>query len=367
MSWIDTFWNALNVFFASDFWLELLWRLLRVGVIIGLAFIVRAIAGVAIRRGVDRIVNGVKAKQRTVDTQEVFDSPMTVVRTVQRTRTMGTLLSNVVNITLVVLVVFLSLETLLPGTLTSFALLGAAVAAGLGFGAQNVVKDILNGLFMVFEDQMGVGDIVDLGEATGMVEAVTIRITRLRDVNGTVWFVRNGEVQRVGNMSHGWARVIIDLALPHKANIDEIEDAMLETAMTLAHEPGWRNRVVEKPEIWGIEYSSEDAVITRIVMKVKSYSKDDVARELRMRLKTTLHELGVKEPILKRVHVSGFESASRVKGARPPKTRRTRTGDDVVVPKAIEEATKAAEAAKTPRAPRKPRTPRPPQAPQDEA
>src|SRR5690606_10611373 len=105
--------------------------------------------------------------------------------------------------------------------------------AGLGFGAQNIVKDVLNGFFMVIEDQLGVGDVVDLGPATGVVESVGIRITDIRDVNGTLWHVRNGEIVRVGNLSQGWARAIIDLAVPYDTDTDEAQQLILTTALDM--------------------------------------------------------------------------------------------------------------------------------------
>ena len=157
--------------------------------------------------------------------------------------------------------------------LGSFALLTAAVGAGLGFGAQNIVKDALNGLFMVMEDQLGVGDVVDVGPATGVVESVGIRITQIRDVNGTLWFVRNGEILRVGNMSQGWARVIIDLAIPYDSDVEAVEALMLETAVEMASSSKWRSRVLEKPEVWGLESISDEALVIRIVVKTRTVAQ----------------------------------------------------------------------------------------------
>jgi small conductance mechanosensitive channel len=162
---------------------------------------------------------------------------------------------------------------------------------------------------------------VDLGPATGVVEAVGIRITQIRDVNGTLWFVRNGEILRVGNMSQGWSRVIIDLAVPYDADVDAVQARMLETGMTLATDPKWRSRMLEKPEIWGIESISAEAIVIRLVVKTRSAAKDDVARELRSRLKVALDEMNVKMPALNSITLSGFEGATSVKGARPPKTK----------------------------------------------
>ena len=290
------------------------------GIIVG-AFLLAWILRVIIRRVVRQIVNGVKKTQNVQDTQALVASPLAAVRVVQRTRTLGTVLSNIVNVTVAIIAIIFVINTAAPTALGSIALLTAALGAGLGFGAQNIVKDVLNGLFMVMEDQLGVGDIVDLGAATGVVEAVGIRVTLVRDVNGTLWFVRNGEILRVGNMSQGWARVIIDLAVPYDTDVEAVQTKMLEAANVLATSPKWRSRIIEKPEIWGLESISEDALVIRIVIKTRSTARDDVSRELRIRLKETLDEMGVKLPSLNTIVLSGFDGAASVSGARPPRTK----------------------------------------------
>ena len=284
------------------------------------AVLARWILLVVIRNTVDQIVSGVKKRQNVDDTQSIQASPLTAVRVVQRTRTLGSVLSNITTVVIVVIAMSLLIETTAPGVLTSLALLTAALGAGLGFGAQNIVKDILNGMFMVVEDQLGVGDVVDVGPATGVVETVGIRITTLRDVNGTLWFVRNGEILRVGNMSQGWARVVIDLAVPYDTDVQAVQERMLATATELATTPKWRSRIVEKPELWGIESISESAVVIRIVVKTRSNARDDVSRELRGRLKGALDQMGVTLPSLSAVVLTGFDSAASVGGAHPPRT-----------------------------------------------
>jgi moderate conductance mechanosensitive channel len=304
-------------------WIEehyLLIPLTIVAIILG-AILVRWLLLIAITHVVDRIVTGVKKKQNVQDTQALNASPLTAVRIVQRTRTLGSVLGNIVNVAIIIVTIIVVVNAVSPSVIGSLALLTAALGAGLGFGAQNIVKDVLNGLFMVVEDQLGVGDVVDLGPATGMVEAVGIRITKVRDVNGTLWFVRNGEIVRVGNMSQGWARVIIDLAVPYDADIEAVQDTVLATATELAQIPKWRAHVLEKPELWGLESVSAEALVIRLVVKTRSSTKDDVARELRMRLKRALDEQGVKLPSLASVVLTGFESAGSVKGAHPPRTR----------------------------------------------
>lgn len=298
-------------------------NLLSIAAIIVGAFFASWVLRVIIRRVVNRIVSGAKSKANVDDTQALERSPLAAMRLVQRTRTLGSILQNIVNVAIVIITILLVFNILAPSALGSFALLSAAIGAGLGFGAQNIVKDVLNGIFIVAEDQVGIGDVVDLGLATGIVEYVSVRITHVRDVNGTLWYVRNGEITRIGNMSQGWSRVIIDLALPVDVEIDQVEKTMLATAKSLAKDPKWRTRVIEQPEVWGLESITGDALVIRLVMKTRANAKDDVARELRMRLKRAMDELGVTLPSMNTVMLAGLEGAQRVRGANPPRTRPT--------------------------------------------
>lgn len=270
----------------------------RIVVILIVAAIIRLLLQIVIRRTVNRVVTGVKKKQNVDDTRELQASPVAAVRIVQRTRALGGVLSSTVTTVVVLVSLVLIVSAIDPNATGAFSLITAALGAGLGFGAQNVVRDVLNGLFIVAEDQLGVGDVVDLGQATGVVEAVGIRVTRVRDVNGTVWYVRNGEILRVGNMSQGWARVILDLAVPYDADPDAVKLALLDTALQMREDGRWKRLMLEKPEVWGIESISAEATVLRLVVKTRTGSKDEVARELRGRLRKTLDELGVRLPSL---------------------------------------------------------------------
>lgn len=298
-------------------------KLLTCALIIVGAILASWVLRLVIHRVVERIVSGAKTKANVDDTQALERSPLAAMRLVQRTRTLGSILQNIVNVTLVIIAVLLIINVLAPGVAGSFALLSAAIGAGLGFGAQNIVKDVLNGIFIVAEDQVGIGDVVDLGLATGVVEYVSVRVTHVRDVNGTLWYVRNGEITRIGNMSQGWSRVILDLAVPADVDIDEVEETMLGAAKSLAKDPKWRTRIIEQPEVWGLESIAGDALVIRLVMKTRANAKDDVARELRMRLKRAFDDLGVKLPSMNTVSLVGLEGAQRVRGANPPRTRPT--------------------------------------------
>ncbi|MBF4601409.1 mechanosensitive ion channel [Frigoribacterium sp. VKM Ac-1396] len=292
---------------------------IRIAAILLIAVLLRVALHFTIRRVVDQVVNGIKRKQNVDDTQALMASPLQAVRVVQRTRTLGSVLNNVVTVVVAAIALVLILGEL---DFNVVAIVSAAgvVGAGLAFGAQNIVKDMLNGIFMVAEDQLGVGDVVDVGPAAGVVEAVGIRVTQIRDVNGVLWFVRNGEILRVGNMSQGWTRVVIDLAVPYSADVDQVQDAMLNTANELAAIPKWKRAIIDQPEVWGIQSIADEHVIIRIVAKTRSSDRDNVDRELRSRLKKTLDGMDIVLPSLTSVVLTGFDSASSVQGARAPRT-----------------------------------------------
>ncbi|WP_233579975.1 mechanosensitive ion channel family protein [Frondihabitans sp. PhB188] len=321
---------------ASTFWGMWGVAITVAGIIVG-AIILRVIIHFVIRRVVDQVVNGVKRKQNIDDTQ-ALDSPLKAVRVVQRTRTLGSVLNNIASV-VIILIAFTSILSEIGVSVVGVVSAAGVIAAGLAFGAQNVVKDLLSGLFMVFEDQLGVGDIVDVQLASGVVEAVGIRVTQIRDVNGTLWFVRNGEILRVGNMSQGWARAIIDTAVPNGSDIDLVESIILKTAVDLKAQPRWKTRMLEKPELWGMQSISDSHVIVRLAVRTRSAERDNVARELRIRLKKALEAEGISLPSLSSVILSGFDEANSIKGARPVETQPTPT-----VPRAR-------------RAPRRPSTP----------
>lgn len=311
------FWGGIGEFLATY---DTPFRI--AGVIIG-ALVLRWVLVVVIRRVVEQVVSGVKKVQNVDDTVELSASPLMAVRVVQRTRTMGTVLNNLVTWSIVAVAIVLVLGELnfsVTALVASAGILGAA----LGFGAQNVVKDMLNGLFIVFEDQLGVGDIVELqstqGPVTGVVETVGVRVTQVRDVHGTLWFVRNGEIITVGNKSQGWARVIIDLPAPYTSNVDEVQEVMLRTATELADEPEYKRKVLEAPEIWGIESVSAEALVIRLVMKVRTADQFDIARVLRLRLKLALDQMGVAVPSLNRIVMDGIDAREAVRGAKKPVT-----------------------------------------------
>ena len=182
----------------------------------------------------------------------------------------------------------------LAPVLASAGVLGLAI----GFGAQSLVRDYLSGIFMLVEDQYGVGDVIDSGDATGTVEAVSLRVTRLRDVNGVVWHVRNGTINRIGNESQGWARAVIDFPVSYQQNLPKVRQLMKQTATEMWEESRWRNVILEEPEVWGVESITSESVVMRLVAKTIPLGQWEVARELRERLKIALDDSEVPgEPV----------------------------------------------------------------------
>ena len=135
---------------------------------------------------------------------------------------------------------------------------------------------------------------VDVGAASGSVEAVGLRITRLRDVNGTVWYVRNGEILRVGNQSQGWARAVLDVSIGYTEDIDHAEEVLLETARQLRADERFAALVIDEPEVWGVEALTTDGVVMRVVVKTQPMQQWVVARELRRRIKMRLDAEGIE-------------------------------------------------------------------------
>ncbi len=179
---------------------------------------------------------------------------------------------------------------------------GAGVlGVALGFGAQSVVSDFLSGFFMLFEDQFGVGDVVDLGEASGTVENLSLRTTTIRDVNGTVWHIRNSEIRRVGNKSQLWSRAVIDVDVAYDTDIRRAEGIIQWVADELWRDPSFVDGdIIDPPEVWGVENLGADGVTIRLVVRTDPAEQWIVGRELRVRIKEALDEAGIEMPFPQR-------------------------------------------------------------------
>ncbi|KQV66007.1 mechanosensitive ion channel protein MscS [Nocardioides sp. Root122] len=221
-------------------------------------------------------------------------------RRVQRAATMGSLLKSIVTgvvLTVIALMFISELGYDIAPLIASAGIIGVA----LGFGSQALVKDFLSGIFMIFEDQYGVGDVIDLGEASGTVEAVSLRVTRLRDVNGTVWYVRNGEILRVGNMSQNWARTVLDVTVGYTEDLVQVRRALEEVAHDLWVDEDFRGVIIEEPEVWGVESLGVDGIVVRVTLKTAPMEQWAVARTMRERVKARFESDGINLAVAQRV------------------------------------------------------------------
>jgi small-conductance mechanosensitive channel len=221
-------------------------------------------------------------------------------RRVQRAATMGSLLKSVVTGIVMVVIALMFIAELgydIAPLIASAGIIGVAI----GFGSQALVKDFLSGIFMIFEDQYGVGDEVDLGEAVGTVEAVSLRVTRLRDVNGTVWYVRNGEILRVGNMSQNWARTVLDVNVGYGEDLARVRAVLADVAHDLWEDDDFKGRIIEEPSVWGVQDLGPDSVVVRVALKTAPLEQWAVAREMRQRIKYRFDHEGIEIPFAQRV------------------------------------------------------------------
>ena len=210
----------------------------------------------------------------------------------QRARALGSILRSGVSI-VVFGIAALTILGDLGFNLTPLLLSTTVLGVALGFGAQNLIRDYLAGILMLVEDHYGVGDTINVKDATGTVEAMTLLTTRLRDVNGVVWHIRNGTIESVGNESQGWSRAVIDYPVPYGEDLARIRALMEQAASSMFAERGWRKLMLEKPEVWGAQELSSKEVTMRIVAKTAPMRQWEVARELRARVKAALDAAGV--------------------------------------------------------------------------
>ena len=232
-------------------------------------------------------------------TQELRDLAA-ATRRVQRAKTMGDLLKSVITGVLIAVFGTMILSQLgvnIAPIIASAGILGIA----LGFGAQSLVKDFLSGVFMIFEDQFGVGDVIDVGAASGTVEAVSLRVTRLRDLDGTVWYVPNGEILRVGNKSQNWSRAVVDIGVGYDEDLARAKKVLAEVAHDLWEDEDFRSVIIEEPEVTGVEALNPDAITLRVLVKTAPMEQWGVARELRQRIKARFDHEGIEIPFQQRV------------------------------------------------------------------
>jgi small conductance mechanosensitive channel len=175
------------------------------------------------------------------------------------------------------------------------------VGVALGFGAQTLVRDFLAGMFMLIEDQFGVGDVIDLGPASGTVEGLSLRTTRIRDVEGTVWHVPNGEIKRVANKSQDWSRAVLDIQVSLDTEVSRAEEVIKDAADDVWHDERWHEAIIEEPEVWGVEGFGSSGITIRLVVKTRPSDQFKVLRALRQGISNAFRAAGIQVPVVQTV------------------------------------------------------------------
>ncbi|MDQ3557080.1 MAG: mechanosensitive ion channel [Gemmatimonadota bacterium] len=213
----------------------------------------------------------------------------------QRARTLVGLARNVGIVVIAVITLFMVLQAL--GVQIGPLLAGAGVVGlAVSFGAQSLVKDIISGLFILFENQFGVGDVIRVREVSGRVERMTLRVVVLRDVHGVVHVMPNGEITLVSNLTRSWSRAVLDIGVAYKEDADEVMEVMREVGASLWDDPQWRPLLTEEITVPGIESFGDSAVNIRIMATTVPLKQWEVARELRRRLKRRFDADGIEIP-----------------------------------------------------------------------
>ena len=222
------------------------------------------------------------------------------LRTKARTETLTSVLSSIANLAIWSVAALMALREI--GVNLGPLIAGAGiVGVAVGFGAQSIVKDFLSGMFMLVEDQYGVGDSVDVGIASGTVERMTLRTTILRDTNGSVWYIPNGEIARVGNRSQVWSRAVLDIDVAYDTDLRHAQDVMKRVAVGLWEDEEYTDGdIIEEPQVVGVQNLGIDGITLRLVAKTDPSEQWAVARELRIRLKEAFDAENIEMPFPQR-------------------------------------------------------------------
>jgi len=237
----------------------------------------------------------VRALIRSVLGREIDEQDPILRRTrEQRMQTLASLLGNVAGVVIFLVATLTALGTFLDirPLLASVGVFGLAIS----FGAQSLVKDVISGTFLLIEGQFGVGDIVRVGDVSGLVEAITIRTTILRDSHGVVHIIPNGSISRVSNMTKNWSRAVLDIGVAYRENVDRVMDVMRDVGRELRADPEWAPLILEDCEVLGIDSFGDSAVVIRMNTKTLPLKQFPVARELRRRIKNRFDLEGIEIP-----------------------------------------------------------------------
>jgi moderate conductance mechanosensitive channel len=213
-----------------------------------------------------------------------------IARVEQRTETLRHIIRSVSKVILM-LVVALQIATELDFNIGPVLASAGIVGLAVGFGAQSLVKDVISGFFILFEDQFGIGDVVKIGDFCGVVERMNLRSTVLRNLEGQVYVVPNGNIQNVTVMTKEWARAVLDVVVPHKEDLGQVFRVLEAIGERMALD--WPDRVLDQPAILGVEKLDDSGVTIRCIVKTPPFRQADVLREWRRRVKDEFDRAGI--------------------------------------------------------------------------
>ena len=269
-----------------------------IGVVLLVALVLRIVLRRAIRLSVSAsIAAGDRHRSSTSRADRLLGriTGTTDERHFARVKTMGSVLTNAVDI-IVVLVVLLTVMRVLAIPLEPVLAASGIGGIALAFGAQSLLKDYISGMLMIFEDQFGVGDLIDTGEVVGTVEEVGLRVTRLRDAGGQIWYVRNGEILRIGNQSQGWSTAIVDVPVAYDEDADRVLELLKETLDEVYADPKWDSVLHQQPEVAGVDKVVGGTMTIRIFGKCAPNQQWGVQRDILERAQKALRAAGVRGP-----------------------------------------------------------------------
>lgn len=280
-------------------------RLIYIAIVLAIALVLRVVLVFLIKRAVKALLkrgpepdhaDGPALSDRT-KMALARASGLSVERQRQRVTTLGSLMRNVVDVVIgsITLLTVLSIVGIPMGPLLASAGVGGVA---LGFGAQSLVKDYLSGIFMLSEDQFGVGDLITVGDVKGTVLEVTLRVTKLRDPMGTVWYIRNGEILTLGNISQGFSAVLVDIPVAINEDPEKVTAVLSRAVTGMQEEPQWIDVLLEEPSVVGVDSMAGGTMIMKIALKTTPNQQWGVMRAVRQRSQQALTEAGIRGPIL---------------------------------------------------------------------
>lgn len=295
--------------------------ILRIVIILIIAFVAQWIGGRAIRRSVLAVTSRAPKRRagqlRGVDDDELATTLMED-RQGQRAHALGSLAKNALTIIIWVIAVMMILSTL-GVNIAPIIASGAVISAVLGFGAQTYIADYLNGISMIFEDQMGIGDTVELGGIVlGEVEETALRYTRIRDFWGVVWYVRNGQIQSVANQSQGWTYSLIEIPVPYDEDLTKVQQVVDAVGKEMGEDPQYNGVLLGAPYYSNVTELTATSVVVRVNTKIVPNGNQWYAgRAIRQRMKEGLDAAGIRIPY-DGIQVRTFQAGVQEVPPKPP-------------------------------------------------